>query len=67
MNAITPLDGALIYNTTEEALFYYESGVWSQVGNITEVGNNLFAGDLSGNANTAGPRIAAYWPQIISI
>ncbi len=60
MNAITPLEGALIYNTQEEALYYYENGAWSAVGRVREVGNNIFAGDLSGNALTAGLRNTAY-------
>ena len=59
MNAITPLDGALIYNTVEEGLYYYENGAWNPVGNVREVGDNIFAGDRSGDANS-GLRNAAY-------
>ncbi len=59
MNAISPLDGAVIYNTTEESLFYYDNGTWSAVGGINEVGNNIFAGSSAGD-NTTGVQNAAF-------
>jgi len=59
MNAITPLDGALIYNSQEEGLYYYDNSTWSAVGNVREEADNIFAGDRSGDANS-GLRNAAF-------
>ena len=31
MSAIAPLDGAIVYNTTEECVFYYDGGEWNNL------------------------------------
>ena len=62
MNAISPLDGALVYNTTEEALFYYDNGVWNPVGEGAHdvPPNNVFVGNNTGIGLTSGTQNAAF-------
>ncbi|MDM9632738.1 hypothetical protein [Robiginitalea aurantiaca] len=59
MNAITPLEGGIVYNTDEESLFYYENGIWNPVGGVKNSGENLFAGSEAGDSNTSGIRNVA--------
>ncbi|MDX1334114.1 MAG: hypothetical protein R3252_13880, partial [Robiginitalea sp.] len=36
MNAMTPLQGALVYNTEVKGIFYYDADQWKQLGDGSE-------------------------------